>query len=97
MHAIRLHAFGPPENLVLDELPDLEPGAGEVRIAVEASGKKADGIQHPRMCGASTGTMNVYRIKTSDLEKARALGFVLYIEGISIARDRARSHVARRP
>jgi hypothetical protein len=30
--------------------------------------------------------MNVYRIKTSDLEKARALGFVLYIEGISIAR-----------
>ena len=38
MHAIRLHAFGPPENLVLDELPDLSPGADEVRIAVEASG-----------------------------------------------------------
>ena len=38
MHAIRLHAFGPPENLVLDELPDLEPGPGEVRVAVEASG-----------------------------------------------------------
>ncbi|QIG46173.1 zinc-binding dehydrogenase [Nocardioides anomalus] len=38
MHAIRLHAFGPPEHLVLDELPDLTPGPGEVRIAVEASG-----------------------------------------------------------
>ncbi len=38
MHAIRLHAFGPPENLVLDELPDPSPGADEVRIAVEASG-----------------------------------------------------------
>ena len=38
MHAIRLHAFGPPENLVLDELPDLSPAPGEVRIAVEASG-----------------------------------------------------------
>ena len=38
MHAIRLHAFGPPDNLVLDELPDLDPGPGEVRIAVEASG-----------------------------------------------------------
>src|SRR5436309_8561696 len=37
--------------------------------AVEARAKKADGIQHPRMCGASTGTMNVYRIRTSDLEK----------------------------
>jgi len=66
-------------------------------IAVAAKAKKADGIQHPRMCGASTGTMNVYRIRTSDLEKARALGFVLYLEGTSIARDRARSDVARRP
>jgi NADPH2:quinone reductase len=36
--AIRLHAFGPPENLVLDELPDLTPASGQVRIAVEASG-----------------------------------------------------------
>ncbi|WP_109505555.1 zinc-binding dehydrogenase [Nocardioides speluncae] len=38
MRAIRLHEFGPPENLVLDELPDLHPAAGEVRIAVSASG-----------------------------------------------------------
>ena len=38
MHAIRLHAFGPPENLVLDEVPDLDPEPGQVRIAVEASG-----------------------------------------------------------
>jgi NADPH:quinone reductase len=38
VHAIRLHAFGPPEQLVLEELPDLTPAAGEVRIAVEASG-----------------------------------------------------------
>lgn len=38
MRAIRLHAFGPPDHLVLDELPDLEPGPGEVRVAVAASG-----------------------------------------------------------
>jgi NADPH2:quinone reductase len=38
VHAIRLHSFGPPENLVLDELSDLEPRSGQVRIAVEASG-----------------------------------------------------------
>lgn len=38
MHAIRLHAFGPAENLVLDELPDLEPEPGEVRVGVEAAG-----------------------------------------------------------
>jgi NADPH2:quinone reductase len=38
MHAIRMHSFGPPDVLVLDELPDLEPGPGQVRIAVAASG-----------------------------------------------------------
>lgn len=38
MKAIRLHAFGPADNLVLDELPDLEPGPGQVRIAVAAAG-----------------------------------------------------------
>ena len=38
MHAIRMHSFGPPDVLVLDELPDLDPGPGQVRIAVAASG-----------------------------------------------------------
>jgi NADPH:quinone reductase len=38
MHAVRHHTFGPPDVLVLDELPDLEPGAGQVRVAVRASG-----------------------------------------------------------
>lgn len=38
MHAIRHHQFGGPEQLVLDELPDLDPAPGSVRIAVEASG-----------------------------------------------------------
>jgi hypothetical protein len=78
-------------------LDHMEKELRAANIAVESRAKKADGIQHPRMCGASTGTMNVYRIKTSDLEKARALGFVLYVEGISIARDRRGSHVAMRP
>ena len=78
-------------------LDHMEKELQAASIPVEAKAKKADGIQHPRMCGASTGTMNVYRIKTSDLEKARALGFVLYREGISIASDRAGSHVATRP
>ncbi|WP_244930583.1 zinc-binding dehydrogenase [Nocardioides sp. W7] len=38
MHAIRQHALGDPDVLVLDQLPDLDPGPGEVRIAVEACG-----------------------------------------------------------
>ena len=38
MHAIRQHAFGGPEVLVYEDLPDLEPAEGQVRIAVEAAG-----------------------------------------------------------
>jgi NADPH2:quinone reductase len=38
MHAIRLHAFGPPENLRYEALPDPVPGPDQVRIAVEAAG-----------------------------------------------------------
>lgn len=38
MRAIRLHRFGTPDGLVLDDLPDLEPGPGEVRVAVAAAG-----------------------------------------------------------
>ena len=77
-------------------LDEMEKELRAANIAVQAKAKKADGIQHPQMCGASTGTMNVYRITTSDWEKARVLGFVLYIEGIFLARDRRTSDVATR-
>ncbi|MFI7504236.1 zinc-binding dehydrogenase [Streptomyces sp. NPDC049687] len=38
MHAIRLHAFGPAENLTYEEVDDPVPGPGQVRIAVRAAG-----------------------------------------------------------
>lgn len=38
MHAIRLHAFGPAENLRYEEVADPLPGPGQVRIAVAAAG-----------------------------------------------------------
>ncbi|MEU9730831.1 zinc-binding dehydrogenase [Streptomyces sp. NPDC048002] len=38
MHAIRLHAFGPAENLVHERVEDPRPGPGQVRIAVAAAG-----------------------------------------------------------
>jgi NADPH:quinone reductase-like Zn-dependent oxidoreductase len=38
MHAVRLHTFGPPENLRYERTPDPVPGAGQVRIAVAAAG-----------------------------------------------------------
>jgi NADPH:quinone reductase len=38
MHAIRLHAFGPAENLVYEEVAAPDPGPGQARIAVDAAG-----------------------------------------------------------
>ncbi|MEW2130798.1 zinc-binding dehydrogenase [Streptomyces sp. NPDC005435] len=38
MHAVRLHSFGPPENLVYEKTEDPVPGPGQVRIAVAAAG-----------------------------------------------------------
>ncbi|MFF7314814.1 zinc-binding dehydrogenase [Streptomyces sp. NPDC008137] len=38
MHAIRLHAFGPAENLIHERVEDPRPGPGQVRIAVRAAG-----------------------------------------------------------
>ncbi|TWH01889.1 NADPH:quinone reductase and related Zn-dependent oxidoreductases [Nocardioides sp. J9] len=38
MHAIRQHAYGPPSVLQLEELPDPQPGPGQVRVAVEVAG-----------------------------------------------------------
>lgn len=38
MKAIQVHQFGPPECLVLDEIPEPEVSAGEVIVRVEATG-----------------------------------------------------------
>ncbi len=38
MYAVRLHAFGPAENLVHEKAEDPVPGHGQVRIAVAAAG-----------------------------------------------------------
>ncbi|BBC34303.1 Oxidoreductase [Streptomyces graminofaciens] len=38
MHAIRLHTFGPAENLAYEQVEDPRPGPGQVRVAVAAAG-----------------------------------------------------------
>ncbi|MFF4689602.1 zinc-binding dehydrogenase [Streptomyces sp. NPDC001307] len=38
MHAVRLYAFGPAENLRYEQAPDPVPGPGRLRIAVAAAG-----------------------------------------------------------
>lgn len=38
MHAIRLHTFGPAENLTYEQVENPVPGPGQVRVAVRAAG-----------------------------------------------------------
>ena len=38
MKAVRVHQFGGPEVLKLEEVPDLRPGAGEILVEVKAAG-----------------------------------------------------------
>jgi NADPH2:quinone reductase len=38
MKAIRIHSFGPPEVMKLEEVPELVPGPGQVVVAVKAAG-----------------------------------------------------------
>ena len=38
MRAVLCKAFGPPERLVVEEVPPLQPGAGEVVVRVKAAG-----------------------------------------------------------
>jgi NADPH:quinone reductase-like Zn-dependent oxidoreductase len=38
MKAVRIHSFGGPEVVTVEELPKPKPGPGEVLIRVEAAG-----------------------------------------------------------
>ena len=38
MKAVRVHGFGPPSVMHLEELPDAEPGPGEVVVEIRAAG-----------------------------------------------------------
>jgi NADPH2:quinone reductase len=38
MKAVLCTEYGPPERLVVDEVPSVPPGAGQVRIRVRAAG-----------------------------------------------------------
>ena len=61
MKAIRVHEFGGPEKLVLEDVPDLRPGNGEVLVEVKAAGANgAADVQHlfgrgPRFCCTAAG------------------------------------------
>ncbi|WP_327696573.1 zinc-binding dehydrogenase [Streptomyces sp. NBC_00459] len=63
MHAIRLHTFGPAENLTYEQVQDPTPGPGQVRIAVAAAGVHLldtalrEGVQGPAPAPAQLPTI----------------------------------------
>lgn len=59
-------------EIPLDEMAEMLAGGG---IKVLDSRKGTDGLAHIAVCGASTGSINVYTISREDLQKAEALGF----------------------
>ncbi|MBD3608917.1 MAG: hypothetical protein HUJ30_00015 [Gammaproteobacteria bacterium] len=46
-----------------------------VGINVHCSQKSTDGMMRIMMCGAATGSINIYQISETDLKKAVELGF----------------------
>jgi hypothetical protein len=56
----------------LDAMADELTGAG---VQVLAGGKSKDGLDHVAVCGASTGTINVYTIPRDSLPIAEKIGF----------------------
>lgn len=55
MKVVRVHQYGGPEAMQLDELPTPEPGAGQVRVKVEAAG--VNFIDIYQRSGAYKGTL----------------------------------------
>ncbi|HEY0592926.1 MAG TPA: quinone oxidoreductase [Thermoanaerobaculia bacterium] len=55
MRAIRIHSFGGPEQLAVEDLPLPEPGPGEVRVRVDAAG--VNFIDVYQRSGRYTGTL----------------------------------------
>ena len=60
MKAIRVHQFGGPEVLQLEEVPDPQPGPGQVVVRVHAAGV------NPVEAYIRTGT---YYLKTKEMHK----------------------------
>ena len=48
MRALRYHSYGPPDVLRIDELPEPSPGAGQVKVRVQAVGSQSARLEDPR-------------------------------------------------
>jgi hypothetical protein len=64
------------QEIPLEEMAKKLTGSG---IKVIESRKGTDGLAHIAVCGASTGSINVYTISREDLQAAESLGFRMLV------------------
>lgn len=57
------------------DLKFMETQLTKAGVKVFSSAKQPDGMMHTQVCGAATGTANVYEISPADIKKAEKLGF----------------------
>ena len=74
MKAVLCKAFGPPEDLVLEDIPAPEPGPGEVLVDVHASA-----LNFPE----DRGTVNRRFMSISDSNIPASIGLYFYISSSS--------------
>ena len=58
MKAIRVHAFGDPEVLKLEDVPDPKPGPGQVLIDVKAVGSAREAVRGADILSSCTDAMS---------------------------------------
>jgi NADPH:quinone reductase len=67
MKAVRIHAYGGPEVMKLEELPTPQPGAGEVVLKVQAASVNFIDVQHRRGDLVAQGFYNKEGHREADL------------------------------
>ena len=60
MRAARVHAYGPPESIVIEEVVDPQPGPGEALVAVEAASINYPDVLDPRQRVSGVGSAAVH-------------------------------------
>lgn len=72
MHAVRIHAYGGPEVMQLEELPMPVPGLGQALVRVHAASVNFLDVQKRR--GELVGQAFYHRVGTSELDLPATLG-----------------------
>ena len=87
MKAIRVHAFGGPENLKYEDAPDPKPGPGQILVRLRAAGVNPvetyirSGIYGPKEFPYTPGTDAAGTIESVGLGVAALVGERVFVTG----------------